>query len=224
MTAVISANTLGLFQNPVNTGGSAEIGRTGQSDRVYLNSSTGNLVVQANDEYVASVGLGTALVRTYNSQGQFTDDNGDNWRLGVHERLFGLTGTVNTAGSTITKTFGDGADIVYSYDTTRALYVSQAGPGANDTLAFNASTSQWTWTDGSSRVTETYNSTGQLIAARDTDGNTTTFSYTGALLTSITDASGQSTFLDYTGTNLTQIRVVSQGATQTRSEERRVGK
>ncbi len=36
---------------------------------------------------LTALGLDLALVRTYNSQGQLTDDNGDNWRLGVHEGL-----------------------------------------------------------------------------------------------------------------------------------------
>src|SRR5262249_39242239 len=69
--------------------------------------------------------------------------------------------------------------------------------------------------DGSSRNTETYDSAGKLLNSQDTDGNTVTYTYTGALLTQIVDASGQTTYLDYTGNNLTQIRVVSSGVTQT---------
>lgn len=219
MAAIISGTGLGLFTNLLGAG-SASVGRGGQSDRVYLNGATGNLVVQTQDDYLASIGVDLSLIRTYNSQGQFTDDNGDNWQLGLHRRIHGLTGTVNTAGSTVRKVFGDGADVLYTYDTASGVYISTAGDGAHDTVSFNESTQQWTWTDGSTRQGEVYNATGQLISTRDSDGNATTFTYTatanGSLLTQITDASGQVTHFDYTGTNLTQIRTVSNGQTQTK--------
>jgi hypothetical protein len=71
MASVISGNSLGLYSNSLNLLGGANslIGRSGQSDRTYLNSQTGNLVIQNQDEYVATLGLDLALVRTYNSQG-----------------------------------------------------------------------------------------------------------------------------------------------------------
>ncbi|HXH11335.1 MAG TPA: hypothetical protein VNP04_16430, partial [Alphaproteobacteria bacterium] len=215
MVSIVSGNELGLLTNPTTPRNNPDTGRSGQSDSVYVNSATGNLVIQARDEYVAATGLDLGLVRTYNAQGEFTDDNGDNWRLGVHQRLYGLVGTVNTEGSRITKEFGDGARILYTFDATQGLYRSPEGEGAHDTLSFDTTSQTWTWTEGSSRLTETYNSSGQLSSSRDRDGNTISYVYTGNLLTQITDASGQVTYLDYTGNNLTQIRVVSQGQTQT---------
>src|SRR5262245_61028643 len=160
MVAVVSGSSLGLFNSSLALLGSS--GNVGDSKEgrpnsgVYVNSATGNLIVQAQDDALAAVGLGLALTRTYNSQGLLNDDNSDNWRLGVYQSLYGLTGTVNTAGSTITKTFGDGASIVYTYNATLGYYVSSDGDGANDTLSYNGSTSQWTWTDGSSRAAEVY--------------------------------------------------------------------
>ncbi|HEV7610186.1 MAG TPA: hypothetical protein VGO61_22835 [Steroidobacteraceae bacterium] len=212
MVAVVSGSGLGLF-GTTGSSGNPNVGRGGE--RVSVNTATGNLIIQGVDETLGARGLDLALVRTYNSQGLLNDDNGDNWRLGVNRRVFALTGTVNTAGSTITKVFGDAAQVVYTYDTTLGRYVSTDGDGAHDTLAFNATTSEWTWTDESSRNTETYDSQGRLSASRDSDGNLVSYIYTGALLTQIVDASGQQTFLDYTGNNLTQVRVVSSGATQT---------
>jgi YD repeat-containing protein len=219
MVAAVSSSGLGLFGSSrdvlggAGMQGDAALGRG--TDRIYVNAATGNLIVQSRDEYLSSLGLGVSVVRTYNSQGLLNDDNGDNWMLGVHQRVYGLTGTVNTAGSSILKQFGDGCEVRYQYNATRALYISTDGGGAHDTLSFNASTSQWTSTDGSTRTTETYNSAGQLLASRDADGNTVTYGYTGALLTSITDASGQVTTLVYSGNNLTEIKVVSDGKTQT---------
>ncbi len=217
MVAVVSGSGLGLGTSSLSSLGT--VGGVGTSaggsngERIYVNAATGNLVLQSHDEVLAALGLDLAVVRTYNSQGQLNDDNGDNWRLGVHRRLFGLTGTVNTLNSTVIKVFGDGAEATYRHDGT--IYVGSDGEGAHDTLSFNVSTQQWTWTDGSSRATETYDVNGRLLSSSDTDGNVITYGYTGALLTQVTDASGQVTYLDYTGNNLTQIRVVSQSVTQT---------
>ena len=111
MASIISGNELGLYNTSLNllglTNGNPTTGRPGQSDAIYINSTTGNLVVQQRDEYLASLGIDLGVVRTYNSLGLLNDDNGDNWRLGVHQSVGALTGTVNSAGSTITKTFGD---------------------------------------------------------------------------------------------------------------------
>lgn len=70
MATTISVNTLGLFNSSLNLlgnagpGGSASVGRNG--DRVYVDNTTGNLVIQAKDEYLSSLGLDTA-VRAWSS-------------------------------------------------------------------------------------------------------------------------------------------------------------
>lgn len=217
MVAVVSGAGLGLFGSSLSAlGGAGSAGTAGAgrgNDRMFVNTATGNLVVQSQDERLSALGLDLALIRTYNSQGLNDYDNGDNWRLGVNQRIVGLTGTVNTSGSTVTKVFGDGREVLYTYVDGTIGYRSTEGDGAHDTLKF--ASSQWTWTDGSSRATETYNSSGLLTSSQDADGNTITYSYTGNLLTHIEDASGQDTYLDYSGNNLTQIRVVSDSVTQT---------
>jgi YD repeat-containing protein len=219
MVAAVSGAGLGLFGSSVSAlggagvGGNAGLGRG--ADRVFVNTATGNLVVQSQDEVLSALGLDLSLIRTYNSQGLLDDDNGDNWRFGVHQRVFGLTGTVNTAGSTVKKTFGDGREVLYTYDATRSAYVSTEGDGAHDTLTYNTGTTQWTWTDGSARNTEVYNNAGQLLQSRDADLNTVTYTYTSGLLTQIVDQSGQTTTFTYAGTNLTSISVASNSQTQT---------
>lgn len=84
MVAVISGSGLGLFGSSLPTlggiGGSSTAAGRG-NDRIYVNAATGNLIVQAADERLSTLGLDLSLVRTYNSQGL-----GDNWRLGVHQR------------------------------------------------------------------------------------------------------------------------------------------
>ena len=219
MVAVVSGNGLGLGNTSLNTLGShGAIGNASEGqagEQVYVNSSTGNLVIQDQDDYLAALGLDLPALRTYNSQGLLTDDLGGNWRMGVNERLLNLTGTVNTAGSTIVKVFGDESEIIYAYNAAQGKYIATGQAGAHDQLTYNASNQRWTWVNGSTRAAETYDSTGRLLSAQDTDGNTRTYAYTGSLLTQVTDASGQKTNFDYTGNNLTQIWVVSQGQTQT---------
>jgi YD repeat-containing protein len=221
MVAVVSGNGLGLTNTSLghlgSRGGVGTAGLGQGGTEIFVNSATGNLVVQGRDEFLAATGADLSLHRTYNSQGLLNDDNGDNWRLGLHRRVYNLTGTVNTAGSKVTKVFGDGSEAVYTYNTALARYVGTDGEGAHDSLSWSGTNNQWTWTDGSARNTETYDATGKLIQTRDQDGNTATYAYTGALLTQVTDSSGQATFLDYAGNNLTQIRTVIAGATQTRT-------
>jgi YD repeat-containing protein len=216
MVAIVSGNSLGLLEGSAaglglrGVIGSATQGQTGEG--AYLNIATGNLVLQGRDDYLASRGLDVALTRTYNAQGKLSDDNGDNWGMGLVKRVANLTGTLNTAGSSLTRIEGDGSETVYTYDGARGVYRSTQGAGAHDTLSYNSKTKQWLWTDGDTRATETYDWTknGRLIASTDLNKNTLTYKYnTDGLLSQITDASGENTYFDYAGTRLTQIRVAA---------------
>src|SRR4051812_26400609 len=113
MVAVVSGNSLGLLNTSLNVlGAQGALGQPAQGragERVYVNAATGNLVVQNRDELVAGRGPDLSLLRTYNSQGLLNDDNGDNWRLGVYRKVYNLAGTVNTAGSTVTRAAEDGS-------------------------------------------------------------------------------------------------------------------
>jgi len=130
MVAVVSGNGLGLGTSSLSSlgsdgavGGAAE-GKA--SEQVYVNSTTGNLVIQDSEDYLAALGLDLPITRTYNSQGQLTDDFGGEWRLGVDERLINLTGTVNTASSTIVKVFGDESQVTFTYDAAQGKYFGAA--------------------------------------------------------------------------------------------------
>ncbi len=226
MVAVVSGSSLGLFNSSASSlgGDNAANPQVGRGrDRYYVNTTTGNLIIQGVDDTLSALGLDFAALRTYNSQGLTDEDNGDNWRLGVHMRLSAVTGGagVNTAGSQLTKTFGDGAEVVYTYNTTRARYESNDGDGANDYLTWNGTV--WTWTDGSARSTEEYaliSGAQRIKFSRDTDLNTVTYNYTGSLLTSLNMANpgavannAQTVTFTYTGNNLMSIGVTSWNGT-----------
>jgi YD repeat-containing protein len=188
--------------------GSASLGRGG--DQVFLNAATGNLMISDQDEFLVGMGPDVAMVRTYNSLGDLSDDNGDNWRFGADRRVYGLTGTANSAGSSVHRVSADGSDIVYTWDAARSTYVTSAGAGAYDTLTYNGTT--WTWTDGDSRVKETYSGFGAnnwVISTQvDTDGNTISFGHVNgtSLIDRVTTADGGYIQYHWSGNNLSDIQ------------------
>ncbi len=183
--------------------GDSTFGRYGEN--VYVNAATGNLAIDRTDEILIGQGPDSVISRAYNSQGNLSDDNGDNWQLNAQRRVVGLTGTVNTSGSTVTLIDWDGSDTLYTYDASRGAYVSTGGSGAYDTLSFASNV--WTWTDGDTRQVDTYDATngGRIVASIDGSGNQLTYSYTGSLLTRVTTQDGEHTDLTWSGNNLMQI-------------------
>jgi YD repeat-containing protein len=184
--------------------GSGVLGRSGES--VLLNAANGNLMITQSDEFLVGRGPDVSISRTYNSQGNFSDENGDNWRQGTDRRVFGLTGTVNTAGSTVKRRSGDGSEISYAWDGS--AYVTKEGGGAYDKLAYTTTGSQWVWTDGDSRITETYAADGgewRIVEQADTSGNKLTFTYSGTRLSRVTTADGGYTQYLWSGNNIAQI-------------------
>jgi len=163
--------------------GSGSLGRAGEN--ISVNAATGNVLITQQDEFLVGRGLDIGISRTYNSLAQMSDgDNGDKWQQSTTQRVFGLTGTLNTTGSTISRLGGDGSVIVYSYATIggTAAYWTTDGDGAHDKLVKSGAT--WVWTDGSSQVVETYEATVanpttdfRIKERKDTDNLKLTFAY-----------------------------------------------
>ncbi|WP_279237486.1 putative Ig domain-containing protein [Dyella sedimenti] len=210
MVAVIAGNGLGLANTSLSqlgqtSGGQAAIGQA--SSGQYLNLATGNLILQNADEGLIFDGLPLNVLRTYNSLGQATGNQG--WLFGFNRHLGAVTGTVNTAGSTITRVADDGSVVTYAFNATLGKYVSQGQAGTADTLAWNASASTWTWTDGTSRVQETYSGSGQLQTLKDPEtGASYTFGYDASNeLSTITAGDGDKLTLGYTSGALTSLSI-----------------
>jgi YD repeat-containing protein len=139
--------------------GSGALGRS--SEQLSLNATTGNLLINQRDEFLVGAGADSGISRTYNSLGNFADDNSDNWRQSTDRRVHGLIGTLNTSGSTVKRVSADGSEVTYSYSTRTVpggtsvtAYWAADGSGAYDKLT--SSSGVWTWTDGNSQATETY--------------------------------------------------------------------
>ncbi len=216
MVAIVGGNGLGLFNtsltqlNGYGGSGSASIGNG--NDRVYVNAVTGNLVIQSQDDYLASLGLDAAAMRTYNSRGFLSDDNQDGWQLSFYRKLLNLPGTGQTTA--ITREGGDGHRAIFNWDATAQAWISYDGSGTHDII--RRSGSNWTYEDASAGLTETYDASGRITASANREGQQLQFAYTHAtntsLITSIQDASGEKTFLTYdSASRLTQI-VVGEGS------------
>lgn len=209
MAAIISGQGLGVERSSAFVLGSAGLignassGRLGSN--VYVNAATGNLVVQNQDEVLIGLGPDAIINRTYNLWGLGDDDNGDLWRNGAQRNVVLASGTLNTAGSTLARTDWDGGVATYNYDAASGSYISKEGAGACDRIV--SAGNVFTWTDGNSRLVETYDAlnSGRITAAIDTSGNQVSYGYTGNNLTSVTTADGEKIELVYSGNNLTQL-------------------
>lgn len=182
------------------------LGRGGEN--VAVNAATGNLLVSQQDEFLVGRGPDIGIARTYNSLEDVADgDNGDHWQQSTTRRVFGLTGTLDTAGSTISRLGADGAVIAYSWDAGESAYVGTGGAGAHDRLTHSAGV--WTWTDGDSQASETYEAHGtdnwRVVSASDIDGNSLSFTYAGDRLDNVTTADGAWTQYVWSGNNIAEI-------------------
>lgn len=199
MVAVVAGNGLGLFNTSLNTlGGQGVLGQGGfgqAGGQAWVNAASGNLILQFTDKQFSGQGLDLFHQRTYNAQGDY--EGGWRWD---GERRVTLNGSLNVAGSSVVRTTGDGHETRYLWNGS--LYQSSDGEGAHDSLKWDATASEWVWTDGSRRTEERYNgTTGLLRQVKDATGTLIEYGYTtiGAeeKLTSVKDASGQELVLVY---------------------------
>ncbi len=150
-----------------------------QASSLYVNASTGNLILQNLDEKISGMGADLQYLRTYNSQGQLNGQNQGNWRH-VGERNLIISGTLGESGSEITRIAADGSLTAYSFDEANNSYVSSAGSGAHDKISVvtRGASSALQWLEGSTHVAEYYNvTTGQLFEQEDSNGNVVRYIY-----------------------------------------------
>jgi YD repeat-containing protein len=226
MVAIVNGQGLGVNSGSAGvlgnrgSGGQAQVGQNGQ--KIYLNASNGNLVVQNQDERLFDHGLGLGVLRTYNSQGRLHDDNGDNWLTGFYAKRVALTGAAGAAGSFVTLTGQDGSETAYPWDAQAGLYSYARGEGAPDSIVIGGG--QLTWTDGGTGLVEVYDAaSGRIDASIDPSGHRIDYLYTvGGMLASATSDTGEAVDYDYSGSNLAQVRTVTQDAAGTWHEQVKV--
>lgn len=192
--------------------GSAGFGRGGQ--QLLLNAANGNLLINRQDEFLVGRGGDVGVSRTYNSQGNQSDDNGDNWRQST-QRAVNPNGPINNWGGSVVYRSGDGSEIIYSWNGS--AYVTTEGSGAYDRITFDGST--FRRVDSDSGVVETFEYDGatewrRITSETDRSGNTISYGYSGNKLTSVTTANGGALTYSWSGNHITQV--ISGDGTATR--------
>lgn len=213
MVAIVTGAGLGLDRSSLNSlGAQGQLGGATVGDQgvdVTVNAANGNLLIQRADEILTGVGQDDIVVDAYNSLSASTGYGASNgWQTNNSRSVWGLTGTVDTAGSTVYRTDADGSVETYSWNTTTNSYVCEQNGNADDQITFSSTNNTWTWTDLSSGTTEVYDvsNSGRLISSTDASGNTLTYSYNANnQLAQITTADGEYTQFTYSGNDLTSI-------------------
>ena len=209
MVAIFTGNGTGIERSSASVlGGQGKLGNAGLGrggETVFVNAANGNLLINQRDEFLVGRGPDVSIARTYNSLATLGDDNNDRWRQSTDRRIFGLTGTLNTPGSTVRRVGDDGADITYTWDSAKSAYVSTDGGGTYDKIT--RSGSLWTWTDGDTQTIETYDEGlgGVIVQATDTSGNSLSFLYLLGKLDKVVTADGSWTQYQWSGSNITRV-------------------
>ena len=214
MVAIFSGNGLGFQRSTVSTLGArgllgdATVGRGG--DQIFVNAATGNLVVNRKDEFLIGRGPDALYSQTYNSSSG-SSDPALAWAQGIHRVLHSITGTINAAGSTISRRDGDGHSSVYTFDSAKGAYVTTEGGGSHDEIRY--ASGAWTWTDGDSRMRETYTALSGVPGEHfvstvvDVDNNTQTYAWnSNGTIQRITNANGDYSEFTLSSGLPTQIR------------------
>src|SRR5450830_589341 len=172
MVGIVSGNSLGLSSGSMTTLG--QQGMRGQAasgssgERIFVNVSNGNLVLQDMDEQLVNQQLPIELLRTYNSQGQLSDTCHGLGVSGFQQQRIELIGTLYGPESSLVRTDRDGARSVYTWQPDRKVYQSTDGGGAYDTLT--KAGDEYVWIDGETQQREFYSSlTGRLSRIADTN-------------------------------------------------------
>jgi len=166
------------------TGNNNNTNGTNCSDPV--NVSNGNMYLQQVDLLITSRGPATLIQRTYNSLSAGTNGPfGYGWAYNYSMALKDNQTSV---------TFTDESGGLFSFALSGGVYVSP--PGLDLTLTKSAQGYSLRSTHG---TVWGFNTSGQLISITDRNHNSTTFSYNGAGLSTITDALGRAVTLNYDG-------------------------
>lgn len=159
-----------------------------------INLSTGDTFIKQTDISLPGLGGGLTLVRTWNSIWPSTQTAsqvglfGPNWRSNFEERVF--------LGSDNYMKYARGDGSFWSFGYYGGPYIVSAP--TNESATLTAGTSYWTITFKNGEQRQFDNTSGNLIAIVDRNGNTMSLSYdsVGRLVT-ITDPASRHLYFSY---------------------------
>ncbi|MFT3857798.1 MAG: hypothetical protein QM742_09990 [Aquabacterium sp.] len=139
-----------------------------------------------------------------------TVTTGINGGIGLNRKIKGYV-----SSSQVTRVAEDGLEQVYKWSSTLGLFVYQGGSGSFDTLQLTGSPEVWTWTDGDTGLTETYELTNagkdaRLVKITDKNNKAVTLSYEAGMVKTATTAGNEKVEFTYeTVPSSTSIRIKS---------------
>jgi len=208
--SVFAGENFGTLNSSLSSLGDALPSRSlGQAKiDVGANVANGNLFIRDHHKTLTDRGLNIDIGYVYNHQAKTP------WTLAAAKSIGPLTGTKNTAGSTVTLIEKDGHETVYTYNATTQTYLAVGGEQGNRTLTANAD-GTWSYHEIGSGVTGTFNAAGQEIKRVDAQSRGLSFVYDSSnRLTTITGQSGQKVTIDYVdATHITVAQTVGQTTT-----------
>ncbi|OUS03260.1 hypothetical protein A9Q81_07695 [Gammaproteobacteria bacterium 42_54_T18] len=198
MTAIIATEGLGLFNSSKQTLGTAGLGFGGAGDQLHVNAVNGNLVVQRQDQVLVGHGVDTSLVRTYNSQAGFNDNDGDSSRFNFQQKVV-------QSGDQLTRWTETGSEQTFTLASGNT-YVSD-DIGVDDSITKVGD--QWVYQNPETQVTYEFNAEGanlgKLSRMVNGEGLALTYTHTDTSVT-ITDPAGQTTEITLTAGKVTAIK------------------
>ncbi len=153
-----------------------------------INAASGNKV-QTETDFVGASQTGLSLARTYNSQDKGVSAFGAQWRDAWHR---GLTITATT----VTVTRADGRQDIFTKSGTTFTADPDVTSRLTAVLSGTTITAYKLTTDAD--VTETYSAAGRLLSITTRNGQTTTLTYSGNNLVSVTGPFGHVMRFTYT--------------------------
>ena len=201
MAAVIGGHDTGLLDGSLyllNRDDKTREGTAGHNEQLYVNVSNGNLIVQHTDAYLPSQGEDFAVVRTYNSRGNWNEGVGQGWTLTTNVELSQIT------NSAITLVNADSSVFEFTYDRTNAHYITTDGTGAYETITYDKSTKLYTLTR-SDQTRLVFDNNGTLLQSIDTNGNTITYTYASSKLVQVQDDTGHTITYEYGGSQGSEL-------------------
>ncbi|WP_237057157.1 DUF6531 domain-containing protein [Microbulbifer sediminum] len=206
---LVGGNELGLLDSSyalLNDNKRTANNQVGGDEKLYVNVSNGNLVIQHQDAYLPSMGDDFNLVRTYNARGAASDAHGHEdarWYFSTGIRL-----DVRQGGQYLEVRYGDGSLYDYYWDEARQLYVSVDGAGAYETIRDLGAIGD---TDPAFELTRadqtrlTFSKQGELLAWEDTNGVRMEYTYESDRLVQVRDDTGHEVNYTYLNGQLYQV-------------------
>ncbi len=172
----------------------------------HINDYNGNLVFQHNDLSMSGNRMPTVIKHVYNSNDRFVNKfdtignkvtalYGSGWRLNINQRIIPVT----IQGTQYYKYVDeDGTQHYFSYDSASSKYKDGSGLNLTLTTGYNNGYDTGYCITDSKDNKIVFLSGGFLYKIIDSNNNTISFGYNGAVLSKVIDGSGRVTILDST--------------------------